>query len=214
MTWRAVIPLVALAAAGCTWGERPAMIVTGATPAEMTRGVKGLITVTGAGFMPDVAVDFDSPSRSSVCFDLRVELRTSGLPPVPLRDARVISDDVVRAKLDGDAGKAAWDLVVVRGDGREATLRAALNVTNCLGVVNTACDDGEPCTYDAAFGTPADGIDKCMGNSSCGGTAMLPDGAECDFACAVGGNVPGTCRSGACLPAAGTCDPPPACTDS
>ena len=216
MTWRAAIPLVALAAGGCTWGEHAVVEVSAVSPTTITRGVKTIVTVTGVGFEPEVVADFDDPADSLACGGLRVELRAPELTPAPapvqLRDARVVSPNELRARLEGDAGMALWDLVVIDAAGRETTLRGALDVTNCRGEVNTMCDDGEPCTYDAAFGTPDDGKDKCTGNASCGGMAQVGDGARCRFACAAGGTVDGTCLAGACRPEPGLCEPLPACT--
>jgi hypothetical protein len=184
-------------------------------PVILTRGVKAVITVTGAGFEPEVFVDFDDPDGAAVCLPLRVELRAPDvrpLPaPVPLRDAVLISGSELRARLDGDAGKAFWDVVVIDTAGREATLRGALDVSNCGGS-NAPCDDGEPCTYDPTFGTAADGIDMCNGNSFCAGTTFVADGTPCSFACPAAGPVPGSCQVGRCTPAPGLCDPPPACS--
>lgn len=212
MTWRAAMPLVALAAAGCTWGESPALRVTGVDPATTGRGVKTIITVTGEGFEPDVTVDFDDPASSSVCVPLRVELRAPAArpvpTPVPLRDAWVISPGVLRARLDGDAGKALWDVVVIDAEGREVTLAAALDVTNCPGTSNTECDDGEPCTFEPAYAP----LDQCTGNSSCGGASTLGDGIECLFPCIAGGTVAGACLAGVCVPAPGLCEPPSTCS--
>jgi hypothetical protein len=193
------------------------MEVTAVSPPTITRGVKTIVTVTGVGFEPDVVADFDDSGRSFVCGGLRVELRAPDLRPVPapvqLWDARVVSSTELRVRLEGDAGVGSWDLVVIDAAGREATLGSALDVTNCGGLINTACDDGEPCTYDEVFGTPANGLDKCTGNSSCGGTVQLQDQTVCLFACPTGDTVPGACLAGACRPGPGQCEPLPACTD-
>lgn len=210
MTWRVAMPLVALATGGCTWGEHPTLQVTSVSPVTTTRGVKTIVTVTGEGFAREVVVDLDKPARYSACTGLRVELRAPGqrpVPaPVPLRDAWAISPTTLRARLDGDAGKALWDVVVIDAAGGEVALPGALDVTNC-GSANAACDDGEPCTFDPVF-TP----DQCTGNSACGGSMQYPDGSPCPFACVAGGTVAGSCNAGVCVPDPGLCEPPAACT--
>jgi hypothetical protein len=213
MIRRLAITLAALA--GCTWGQPPAVRLTAVAPATLTRGVKAILTVTGEGFEPGVVLDFDDPARATVCGAFQVMLRQHGVVPAPapiwLRRAWLISANELRARLEGDLITGSWDVVVVDPGGREAVLPEALTVTHC-GASNAQCDDGEPCTYDPTFGAPENGLDKCTGNSSCGGTNKLPDEAECSYACTDGRSVPGSCQSGACVPAAGLCDPP-VCTD-
>lgn len=207
MIRRAAMTLAALFAAGCTWREPPSIAVASVNPASTTRGVMTMVTVTGEGFEPSVFVDFDDPESSSVCGGYRVELRAAGRTPVALSDARIVSSTEVRGRIIGDVGKALWDVVVIDPEGLEAALTGALDVLNCS-PPNTPCDDLEPCTFDADLGDS----DRCNGSSFCEGMSHLPDDTSCAFACAAGGAVPGTCRAGVCVPAAGQCEPPPACT--
>jgi hypothetical protein len=215
MTWRAAIPLAAIAVAGCIWSEPGAPRPTGVSPTAVTRGQTVILSVSGEGFEPHVTVDFDDPGRSQACIPLRVELRAPGATPppapVPLHDLQFVAGGL-RGRMLGDAGKATWDVVVIDAEEREATLPAALVVSNCEGLINTACDDGEPCTFDSGFGTAANGMDKCTGNAACVGSSKAPDGASCDFDCTDGSVVPGACVAGACVPGPGSCDPPPACS--
>jgi hypothetical protein len=209
MTWRAVIPLVALAAVGCTWGgEASELRLTQVIPGASTRGVTLNVTLVGEGFSPSVVVDFDDPSSSSVCDGLRVELRAAGQPaPIPLERARLVSPTELRAHLRGDAyssaWKGAWDVVVVGPDGTEAVLPKAFGIDLCDSSPPSApCDDGEDdCTT----------TDVCTGNSHCGGTPVA-DATPCTFPCTDGARVAGACQAGACVPAAGLCESPPACT--
>jgi hypothetical protein len=206
MTWRAAISLIALAAAGCTWGGGPsALRLTQVIPEGSTRGVTRIVTVRGEGFSPSVVVDFDDPASSRVCASLRVELRAAGQPPIPLERARFVSSTELRAHLGGEAYasafRAQWDVVVIGPEGMEATLPQAFRIDGC-DTAAQPCDDGEPdCTS----------IDVCTGAARCGGTAVA-DATPCAFECTDGTAFPGSCQQGACVPVAGLCDSPPACT--
>jgi hypothetical protein len=206
MTWRAVIPLVALAA-GCTWGgESPGLHLTQVIPGDSRRGVTLNLAVIGEGFSPSVVVDFDDPGGSSVCAGLTVELRAAGQPAIPLARARLVSSTELRAHLGGDAYASAlradWDVVVIGADGTEATLPKAFRIDGCDSPAQS-CDDGEPICTSA---------DVCTGAARCGGTPAV-DTTPCTFECTDGVGVPGSCLQGVCVPAPGRCDPP-ACTDS
>lgn len=215
MRTRHAIALAALAASGCTWGPSTPVEVSSVGPVTVTRGVKTIVSVRGDGFLSDVVIDFDDPADSAACGRFRVELRAPDVnpvpPPVQLGEVWVASATELRARLEGDAGKATWDIVVIDEGGGEVTLPGAIDVTNCEGSLNTQCDDGEPCTYDPTFGTLEDGLDKCTGNSACVGSSHVADGTACLHACASGEAVGGSCRDGSCVPDPGLCDAHAAC---
>lgn len=206
MTWRAAIPLAALAAAGCRWGEDGASLrVTSVSPDHGVRGQTMNVVLGGSGFVDVEEVDFDEPASTRFCSGLRVELRSAGRSPIPLTHVRPKSSTELRARLAGDAYATAvvgpWDVAVVDSRGAEDVLPGAFAVQTC-GAPSVACDDGEPtCTTG----------DTCNGAARCVGTPVA-DATPCDFDCTDGSVVPGSCVAGACVPGDGSCDPPPACS--
>jgi len=200
--------LALLAASGCTWGEPPATVLIAASPSQLTRGVTAVLRVTGRDFVPPTVVDFDDPDRSTVCAAVRVELRATGQATVALTEARLVSATELRARIPGDAAKDIWDVVVIDAAGREAAIGGALEVVNCpMTPPNSACDDGEPCTFDAT----RDPEDRCTGAAVCAGEDWRADGTPCSYECTTGESVSGACGQGRCLPLPGLCTTPPIC---
>lgn len=195
MSARSAMTLAAIA--GCTWGEPPSPLVTGVTPGELVRGTTTVLSIQGERFEPALQVDFDDPAGSPTCADFRVELRAAGKATVALEEVRHLSPAELRAHVPGSLDRADWDVVVVDPAGRAVSLPHGVKVEGCEG----PCDDGDPCTAG----------DACTGAAKCEGTAVA-DSTPCDYPCASGAVVPGSCLGGACSPTPGFCDPIPPCS--
>jgi hypothetical protein len=188
----APILLLALAAQSCTSLDVPAPLISSVDPSAVPNASSVGLTVLGANFFAEVAVDFDHPRQSRVDAAFELEILHPDGRRFALSGATLISEGEILATVPAGLPPQTYDLLLTDPRGRMALFHDALQVYQGDCSTNGApCISGNPCTVS----------DTCQGRRCEPGTP-LPDGTECQLVCA---SPVETCQAGVCTPPPGGC---------